>query len=89
MAAVQYGVAETLLRGDMAKRKIGRLVSGVVLLLLSGLLALVAFALLLASFFFKLADVPEFIMPALITGLVASAIVVALVWQAWQQLGRR
>jgi len=88
MAAVQYGVAEALLRGDGAKRRLGKIVRAVAFLLVAAVAASLALAFLLASLFFQLADQAEFIMPSLVTGLVGVAVTVALIWEAARQLRR-
>ena len=88
LAAVQYGVAEALLRGDGAKRRLGKIVRAAALLLVAAVAASLALAFLLASLFFQLADQAGFIMPSLVTGLVGVAVTVALVWEAARQLRR-
>lgn len=88
IAAVQYGIAEALLRGDGAKRRIGQVLRGLALLLVAAVSSCLVFAFLLASLFFKLADQTALIMPSLVTGLVGAAIVVALVVEGWRQLRR-
>lgn len=85
-AGTQYAVAEAFLRGESAKRRLGSVLRGVILLVIAGILACFAGVFLLASLFFSLADMAEFIKPALITALVAAAIVIGLVWEGWRQL---
>lgn len=86
VAGAQYAVAETLLRGDSAKRRLGHVLGGVVLLIISGLLACFSAVFLLLSFFFKLADISAYVMPALVTGLIGLALVVVLLFEGWRQV---
>lgn len=88
LAAVQYGVAEALLRGDSARRRIMQIVKGLLLLAAAALSSCLVLAFLLASLFFKLADQSAFIMPSLVTGLVGAVIVIVLVSEGWRQLRR-
>lgn len=86
MAAAQYAVAETLLRGDAAKRRLSHVVRAVVMFVSSGILACFSVIFLLISFFFKLADLSEYAMPALVTGLIGLALVAVLVLEGWRQV---
>ncbi len=86
VAGAQYAVAETLLRGDSAKRRLGHVLGGVILFIISGLLACFSVVFLLASFFFKLADMTGYVMPALVTGSIGLVIVVGLVFEGLRQM---
>src|SRR3989344_1442318 len=85
-AALQYGVAETLLRGAGARRRLGRAVSGVGFILVAVAITCVTLAFLLAGLFFRLAEQMELVMPALITGLVGAAMAVALISEGTRRL---
>ncbi len=85
-AALSYGVAETLLQGHGARARLGRMVSGAVLILSAAVVGCVALAFLLISLFFTLADQGQFIMPALVTALVAAAIVIVLLGEGIRRL---
>jgi membrane protein implicated in regulation of membrane protease activity len=86
---VAYGLSELFLREQKLKHTTQAIFIAAFLLILSLLLAYLAFAALLVGLFLYLANFSELVRPALLTALLAGLVAALLIWEAVRRVKKR
>ena len=89
MALAQLGVAKVLLAEHGVKRKVGYIVRAIALLIIGSVLLGLMGAFLLLALFFQLADLTDFVWPALVTSGIGLLLGMALALEGWRSLRRK
>jgi hypothetical protein len=89
LAAVQYLFARTLLAEVAVRRRAGRVLRGIIFVLGGALVGCLTFGFFMLALFFHLAEVSDWVRPALVTGALGLLIAFLLGWEGWRLLRER
>lgn len=81
-----YGISEALMRGEHSRRRLTKIAGGIFLGLLALLVVYVGLLALIAALFFFFAGMADFVMPAVITGVIVVAVAALMFIEAYRSL---
>lgn len=85
-ALAQYGIARLLLAEYGVRRRVITFMRGILLIIAGGLAAGVTVIFGLLALFFQLADLTDYVVPALVTGGIGLLVGVVLSIEGWRSL---